>query len=283
MFKRFGLVWLVVLPLFLSLGSESASASCTYNLGSVQNESISFRSQPTDFGGYSAWDMGTGQSQCWYDHGWSGGWFAWPDCWLNCDGWPSGIDVDARGWIDICGLSDSDDPPKWAYRTYAANGSAEVYGGSPQGYPPGCTGALGSAGASSSRANAPPERVEKRRPARGDSLFFTGRAQSRNVRSITFHLYSARGKVLGSVCMPPVDVSGADLGLARKMGVRSVYVGIAEQARACAHPRVAGPERAGKPRPDVRFASSCQRTRAPVMKKFRYPDDFTLSKRPSCR
>jgi hypothetical protein len=281
--RRVALASLVALPLLLSAGSESASASCTYNLGSDQSiESFSFRSHWSDFGGYGSWDLGTGQSQCWYDHGWDAGWFGPPDCWLNCDGYPSLIDVGAHGWIDICSLSDSQSPPQWAYRVYASGGAATAYGQSPQGYPPGCTGALGSARASPSRASGPGKKSTKRRPVRTDSSFFTGRATSGKVRSITFHLHSPRGRALGSVCMPPVSVSHVDLSLARRKGIRSVYVGIVEQGRPCDHPKVAGRERAGRPRRDLRFASFCQETRGRVVRTFRYPDDFERSKRPSC-
>jgi hypothetical protein len=282
--RRIALVGLVALPLLLTAGSGSASASCTYNLGSDQSiESFSFRSHWSDFGGYGAWDLGTGQSQCWYDHGWDSGWFGPPDCWLDCDGYPSLIDADPQGWVDICSLSDSQSPPQWAYRVYAAGGTATAYGQSPQGYPPGCTGALGSSGASPSRASGPTEGSAERRPVNTDSSFFTGRAPSRKVRSITFHLHSPGGKALGSLCMPPVSVSHADLSLARRKGIASVYVGIVKQARRCGHPKVAGPERAGRPRPDVRFASFCQDTSGRVVRTYRYPDDFTRPKRPSCR
>ena len=284
--RRIVLVGLAVLPLLLAQGSERAEASCTYNLGSKQSiEGFSFRSHWSDFGGYGSWDLGTGQSQCWYGNGWDDGWFGPPDCWLDCDGYPSLINVDAHGWIDICSLSDSQSPPQWAYRVYAANGSEAAYGQSPQGYPPGCTGALGASRASPGAAGgriAETSAKTRRRPVHTDSSFFTGRAPSRKVRSISFHLHTPGGRALGSVCMPPVSVSHVDLSLARRKGIRSVYVGIVKHGRACDHPKVAGRERAGRPRRDVRYASFCQGTGGKVVRTFRYPDDFKRTKRPRC-
>lgn len=277
------LAGLVALPLLVTTGSEPAEASCTYNLGSEKSiEGFSFRSHWSDFGGYGAWDLGTGQSQCWYEHGWDDGWFGPPDCWLNCDGYPSLMNVDSHGWIDICSLSDSQSPPQWAYRIYAANGTEVKYGGSPQGYPPGCTGSLGSSGPPSSDANGLPPGAAKRVPVNTDSSFFTGRVRSKKIQSIAFHLRSRSGKALGSLCMPPRSVSHMDLSLAKRKGVRSVYVGIVKQTRPCHDPKVAGRERAGKPRADVRFASFCQGTGGKVVRTFRYPDDFKRSKRPPC-
>jgi hypothetical protein len=279
--RRIALAGLVALPLLLSTGSDSAEASCTYNVGSGQYHSIAFSSHWSDFGGYGSWDFHPGQSQCWYEHGWDSGWIAAPHCWLECDFWPEGIDVDAHGWIDICAYDTSGTGPQWAYRAYASNGTPSAYGQSDYGYPPGCTGALGSSGSLPSGTEPPPN--AKKRPVGTDSTFFTGRAPSRKVKSITFHLRSPGGRPLGSVCMPPVSVSHMDLSLAKRKGVKSVYVGIVKQGRPCGHPKVAGRERAGKPRPDVRFGSFCQGTGGKVVRTFRYPDDFKLSKRPSCR
>jgi hypothetical protein len=284
-FRRLVLVPLVALPLLLTTGSDSAEASCTYNLGSGSDHGFSFRSHWGDIGGYGAWDMKAGQSQCWYDHGWDSGWFGPPDCWLNCSFWPSLIDVDAHGWIDICAYATSDGP-QWAYRAYDSGGTPSAYGQSDYGYPPGCTGALGSAGASSARARESTGRSPRgsgpRRKARANSVFFTGRARSRRVRSITFHVHGEGGKALGSVCMAPLDVSRVDLEPARRMKIESVYVGIVEHPRACGHPKVAGRERAERPRSDDRYASFCQETRTRVERTYRYPDDFERSTRPDC-
>lgn len=282
--RRFVLAGLVALPLLLTQGSESAEASCTYNIGSGSDHGFSFRSHWSDFGGYGSWDLHAGQSQCWYANGWDSGWFGPPDCWLNCDSWPSDLNIGPHGWINICAYDTSGTGPQWLYYAFHTQDRTPGYGQSDYGPPPGCTEPSGSSAvASQSRARAPTELASKRRPVNTDSSLSTGRAPSLKVRSVTFHMHGASGKPLGSVCMPPVSVSHVDLSLARRRGVRKVFVGIREQGNSCAHPKVAGRERAGKPRPDSRFAHFCQGTGGRVVRTFRYPDDFTRSKRPPCR
>ena len=285
--RRFLLLPLVLLPFLLVLGAGSARASCTYDVGSNPAlQSVQFRSTPAViYGGYAG-DIGPGQSQCWYGHGWDGGWFA-PENWgWDVSGWPDGINVDAHGWIDIC-VYGGTNLTSWAYQVYAANGAAGPvhWGGfqsNPQ-YPPGCRAPLGSSGASSTPSKGTTEPAGTRPSSSSrEVVFFTSRASSRATRSITFHLYGGHGKPLASVCMSPVDVSHLNLALAKRMGVKFVYIGVTEHARSCADLSVANRELAGRPLPDVHYARFCAATNPSGVTLYRYPADFGARTPPTC-
>ncbi len=278
--------WIVLVPVFVALGSGSAHASCTYNVGSNPSfQAIEFRSVLGYFGGYSSWDLGPGQSQCWYGHGWDLGWFGPAHQWAETS-WPDALSVNAHGWIDIC-LYESSSVGAWAYKIFGANGMAVAYAagvvGGDDEYPPGCKGPLGSGSLST-----PTKGAVKTGPlpgpssSSGDAEFFTAHALSGGSRSITFHLYNTRHTPVASVCMPPGDVSHLNLELARRMGVNSVYVGVTEHAQSCGDAKLAGRERAGRPLADHRFVAFCEPTSGRGVMTYRYPADFGRRTRPAC-
>ena len=286
--RRFLLLSLVLLPLLLVLGAGSAHASCTYDVGSnAALQSVQFRSTPAVvYGGYAG-DIGPGQSQCWYGHGWDGGWFAPEDWGWDVSQWPDGINVAAHGWIDIC-VYGGTNLTSWAYEAFGANGGGGGvhWGGfqsNPQ-YPPGCHAPLGSAGAplTPTKGTTEPAGTLPSSSSR-EVVFFSSRARSRATRSITFHVYNTHGTPLASACMSPVDVSHINLGLAKRMGAKLIYVGVTEHARSCSDRTVASRERAGRPLPDVHYATYCASTSRGGVTVYRYPADFTVRTTPACQ
>lgn len=276
---------IAVLPVLLVIGTGSAQASCTYNVGSnASYQSIEFRSHFLYSGGYASWNLGPGQSQCWYAHGWDDGWFGPADEWLETS-WPSLINVDAHGWIDIC-LWQTSESQVWTYDVFGGNGQLQnhqqgVIGGY-RNYPPGCKGPLGSARAPRP-GHASTGRLPGPSPSTAEAVFATEGAVGRSTRSITFHLYNAKRTPIGSACVPPRDVSHMTLDLARTDGVAAVYVGASESTRECGDAALAGRERAGRPLADRRFVTFCEPTKGRGTFVYRYPSDFTRRVGPACK
>lgn len=114
--------------LALSLGRPApASASCTGNDGSGQNAiDFAFSSTGSGIGGYSSNDLAVGQSQCWYDHGWSGGFAAISggSTDLAAMRYFGGVNVPPHGFIHISVLNNPTAAKNELCSYYVPSGSA---------------------------------------------------------------------------------------------------------------------------------------------------------------
>jgi hypothetical protein len=293
--RRAAGLWLVLLPLLMSVGTGSARASCTYNEGP---DAFSFSSgdyysaSPSSV--YTSSDLSAGQDQCWYGHAWSDGYFqnAGAEGFGYLAGYPwDDINVSDHGWIDVCmsgnpgwGGNPSAATAPWGYETYGDGGQSTggEINGSPSGCGPGSVSAVG--GFSASRAGRSRALAASSTRSRQRAVFFSGGARSRATRSVTFHIYNGRtGKPLGSVCLAPVDVADVGLGILGRMGTKLFYVGVTERPLRCGDPRLTRRERAGRPLPDLRYETACDSINATVTRIYRYPRDFQRRSRPSCK
>ena len=274
---------MLLVVLGLSVGASSAQASCTYNMGS---SSFSF-SSVGDAGlgfGYSSNDLGPGQSQCWYANGWENGFFSKTLPIADVGGldllnYHDLIDVDPHGWIDICADGDGlQPPPPWAYQTYSESGQPEESDSSGSG----CQGAV-SPPRSPRSAAAVKRLAKKKSKAPPRAILFTKRAKSKAAESITFHVYDGKSrKILASACVLTRDVGALSLRPAMRKPTKNIFLGVTENKHACSHAKVAGRERAEKPKPDKRF-SECSPLEWAGAHIVRYPAQVTSKSEPSCK